>query len=160
VDGASIEGEGEQLLASWKKQLLAHADLVFAQEREATADLARLAELEQIVGRLTMELEAAKKSLAALEPSLEEKREVIEMLKSDYPISLVRRFANVSRSSFYYRSAEAGTICEKPQGPMIREATDEDFEETFNTIGRARGRPGSRAASLRISSRPGSGYGG
>jgi hypothetical protein len=50
----------EQLLAAWKKQLLAHADLVFAQEREVTADQARLAELEQMVGRLTMELEAAK----------------------------------------------------------------------------------------------------
>jgi transposase-like protein len=44
------------------EQLLAHADLVFAQEREATADQARLAELEQMVGRLTMELEAAKKA--------------------------------------------------------------------------------------------------
>jgi transposase len=52
----------EQLLATWKKQLLAHADLAFAQEREATADQARLAELEQMVGRLTMELEAAKKA--------------------------------------------------------------------------------------------------
>ncbi|HZS08509.1 MAG TPA: transposase [Blastocatellia bacterium] len=52
----------EQLLAAWKKQLLAHADLVFAQERESTAEQARLAELERMVGRLTMELEAAKKA--------------------------------------------------------------------------------------------------
>jgi transposase len=62
----------EQLLATWKKQLLAHADLVFAQEREATADQARLAELEQMVGRLTMELEAAKKASQLL--SLPSKR--------------------------------------------------------------------------------------
>src|SRR5262245_2482192 len=53
-------------------QLLAHADLVFAQEREATADQARLAELEQMVGRLTMELEAAKKASQLL--SLPSKR--------------------------------------------------------------------------------------
>src|SRR5262249_8547122 len=52
----------EPLLTSWKKQLLAHADLVFAQERESTAAQARLAELERMVGRLTMELEAAKKA--------------------------------------------------------------------------------------------------
>ncbi len=62
----------EQLLTSWKKQLLAHADLVLAQEREATADQARLAELEQMVGRLTMELEAAKKASQLL--SLPSKR--------------------------------------------------------------------------------------
>ena len=52
----------EQLLTSWKKQLLAHADLAFMQERESTAAQARLAELERMVGRLTMELEAAKKA--------------------------------------------------------------------------------------------------
>ena len=62
----------EQLLTSWKGQLLAHADLVFAQEREATADQARLAELEQMIGRLTMELEAAKKASQLL--SLPSKR--------------------------------------------------------------------------------------
>ena len=43
----------EQLLTSWKKQLLAHADLAFAQERESTAEQTRLAELERMVGRLT-----------------------------------------------------------------------------------------------------------
>src|SRR5262245_39485667 len=62
----------EQLLDAWKILPLAHADLVFAQEREATADQARLAELEQMVGRLTMELEAAKKASQLL--SLPSKR--------------------------------------------------------------------------------------
>ncbi len=52
----------EPLLTTWKKQLLAHADLVFAQERESTTEQARMAELERMVGRLTMELEAAKKA--------------------------------------------------------------------------------------------------
>jgi transposase-like protein len=50
----------EQLLASWKKQLLAHANLRFTQEREETADHARISELEQIVSRQTMEFEGAK----------------------------------------------------------------------------------------------------
>ena len=62
----------EQLLTSWKKQLLAQADLVFAQERESTAEQNRLAELERMVGRLTMELEAAKKASQLL--SLPSKR--------------------------------------------------------------------------------------
>ncbi len=52
----------EQLLTCWKKQLLAHADLAFAQGHESTAEQSRLAELERMVGRLTMELEAAKKA--------------------------------------------------------------------------------------------------
>jgi transposase len=47
---------------SWKKQPLAHADLVLAREREATAGQVRLAELERMVGWLTVELEAAKKT--------------------------------------------------------------------------------------------------
>ena len=62
----------EQLLTTWKKHLLSHADLVFAQERESTAEQSRLAELEQMVGRLTMELEAAKKASQLL--SLPSKR--------------------------------------------------------------------------------------
>jgi transposase len=49
----------EQPPTAWKKRLLAHADPVFAQERESTAEQSRLAELERMVGRLTMELEAA-----------------------------------------------------------------------------------------------------
>ncbi len=40
-----------------------------------------------------MELEAAKKALTALAPPLEQKREVIEMLKGDYPINLLWRLA-------------------------------------------------------------------
>jgi len=52
----------EQLLATWKKQLLESASLIFTQERETTADQTRIAELERMVGRLTMELEAAKKA--------------------------------------------------------------------------------------------------
>src|SRR4030095_17179190 len=48
-----------------------------------------------------------KKSPAALDPSLEEKREVIEILKNDYPISLLCDLLTVSRSSFYYQPAEA-----------------------------------------------------
>ena len=53
----------EQLLASRRKQLLTHADLVFAQEREATADNVRIAELEQMVGRQTIVLEGATGSI-------------------------------------------------------------------------------------------------
>lgn len=52
----------EQLLGTWKKQLLAGASLAFNQEQQTTAEQTRIAELERLVGRLTMELEAAKKA--------------------------------------------------------------------------------------------------
>jgi hypothetical protein len=48
-----------------------------------------------------------KKSLAALEPSREKKREVIKMLKNDYPISLLCDLLAMSRSSFCYHPTEA-----------------------------------------------------
>jgi transposase-like protein len=52
----------EQLVAHWKKQLLARASQVFAQERDQEASQARVGELERMIGHLTMELEAAKKA--------------------------------------------------------------------------------------------------
>lgn len=52
----------ETLLSRWKQQLLTHAALVFERESEASEKDERLAELERLVGRLTMELEVAKKA--------------------------------------------------------------------------------------------------
>jgi transposase len=61
----------ENLLSRWKQQLLTHAALVFERESEATEQAERIAELERLVGRLTMELEVAKKAsqLAAYQTS-------------------------------------------------------------------------------------------
>ncbi len=52
----------ETLLSRWKQQLLTHAALVFERESEASEKDERLAELERLVGRLTMELEVSKKA--------------------------------------------------------------------------------------------------
>jgi transposase len=52
----------EPLLSRWKQQLLAHAALVFERESEASEKDERIAELERLVGRLTMEAEVAKKA--------------------------------------------------------------------------------------------------
>jgi hypothetical protein len=52
----------EQLVAYWKKQLVTRASQVFAQERDQSIEQARVAELERMIGHLTMELEAAKKA--------------------------------------------------------------------------------------------------
>ena len=61
----------ETLLSRWKQQLLTHAALVFERESEASDKDERIAELERLIGRLTMEVEVAKKAsqLAAYQTS-------------------------------------------------------------------------------------------
>jgi transposase-like protein len=61
----------ENLLSRWKQQLLTHAALIFERESEASEKDHRIAELERLIGRLTMELEVAKKAsqLAAYQTS-------------------------------------------------------------------------------------------
>lgn len=51
----------ENLLSRWKKQFLENASTVFAKVPADNADNVRVAELERLVGRLTLELEVAKK---------------------------------------------------------------------------------------------------
>jgi transposase len=58
----------DQSIANWKKQFLENADTIFDQAREASDEQGRIAELEQMIGRLTMELEAAKKASLLLTP--------------------------------------------------------------------------------------------
>ena len=55
-----------QVLDRWKTQLLAQAATLFASDNEPQESEQRLAELERLVGRLTMELEIAKKASSYL----------------------------------------------------------------------------------------------
>jgi transposase-like protein len=50
-----------QMVGNWKQQFLAHASRAFDSEVNP-AEQARIAELERMVGKLTMELEIAKKA--------------------------------------------------------------------------------------------------
>ena len=51
-----------ELVSRWKQELVAGASLVFDRERSGGEQQARIAELERLVGRLTMQLEIAKKA--------------------------------------------------------------------------------------------------
>jgi len=51
-----------QMVNDWKAQFLAGAAQVFEQGKPASEERARIAELEQMVGKLTMQLEIAKKA--------------------------------------------------------------------------------------------------
>ena len=58
----------EPLLSRWKKQFLEQAGTIFEKEPASSADSERIAELERLVGRLTLELEVAKKVSTLLSP--------------------------------------------------------------------------------------------
>jgi len=101
----------DQLLSNWKKQFLDKARAAFATTGATSAEQERIAELERLVGRLTLELEAAKKVLP-LAPSRAEKRAVIAQLATPYPVTLLCALLPVSRSSYYYaaRAPEETTV--------------------------------------------------
>ena len=51
-----------QVLSNWKAEFLAKAPALFQSLDERSDEQARIAELERLVGRLTMQLEIAKKA--------------------------------------------------------------------------------------------------
>ena len=59
-----------ELVALWKKTFLERLPSLFAGEDRNGQDAARVAELERLVGRLTLELEVAKKASALLPSAL------------------------------------------------------------------------------------------
>lgn len=56
-----------QMVGNWKQQFLAAAPQVFEQGSADNEEQARIAELERMVGRLTIELEIAKKASSLLD---------------------------------------------------------------------------------------------
>lgn len=55
------------LLVNWKKSFTANAAKLFARETLADPAEVRIAELERLVGKLTLELDVAKKAFTLLE---------------------------------------------------------------------------------------------
>ena len=49
------------LLSRWRQQLIERAPLLFATDQTRSAEQAQIADLERLIGRLAVELEAAKK---------------------------------------------------------------------------------------------------
>jgi transposase len=59
-----------EMLSRWKAQFLERAATVFEREDQNHPALVRVAELERLVGRLTLELEVSKKASSLLEVHL------------------------------------------------------------------------------------------
>jgi transposase len=58
-----------QLLSQWKATFLERAPQVFRSEEQRSHEAARIAELERLVGRLTLEAEILKKATSILQPA-------------------------------------------------------------------------------------------
>jgi transposase-like protein len=58
------------LFSKWKAQFLREAAMIFARAEEFDPAQARIAELERMVGRLTLELEVAKKAWPRLKSAM------------------------------------------------------------------------------------------
>jgi len=56
----------ETVVGRWKKQFLENASVVFSQPKSQNQDAAHTAELERMVGRLTMEVDILKKASSLL----------------------------------------------------------------------------------------------
>jgi len=54
----------DTVLSRWKQEFLEHASSIFELPQRPLEQEARIAELERMVGRLTMELELSKKALS------------------------------------------------------------------------------------------------
>lgn len=50
-----------EILSRWKAELVENAHVVFRSDEQRSQEQARIAELERLAGRLTLELEVAKK---------------------------------------------------------------------------------------------------
>ena len=59
-----------ELVSTWKAQFLREAATIFAHADEIDPAQARIAELERMVGRLTLELEVAKKAWPRLKSTM------------------------------------------------------------------------------------------
>lgn len=66
-------GIKDTVLSRWKQDFLTHVVQVFEQPKEVQEKEVRIAELERMVGRLTMQLELQKKVLSYASSPLQEK---------------------------------------------------------------------------------------
>jgi transposase-like protein len=57
----------QQMVSRWKTEFLQNAPSIFERKKKYSAERQRIAELEQVLGRKTMELEIAKKAYSILE---------------------------------------------------------------------------------------------
>src|SRR5262249_87485 len=92
------------LISRWKAQILEGAATILCGKAQNDPALARVAELERLVGPLTDVSRRWQKSLQSLKGSSLERQEVMEQLAENHPVLVICRVWDMARSTYYYRS--------------------------------------------------------
>jgi transposase-like protein len=92
------------VLADWQTVFLRHAPAAFERpEHRNGQEATHVAELERLVGRLTLENDILKNGYEHLAPTVEAQREVVEMLSRQYPVRQLCRVLGSPRSCYDYQ---------------------------------------------------------
>ena len=90
-------------LSKWKQQLLDNASTLFeSTDKHSQHCIEQIAQLEQLVGRLTMALDI-QKSLDLARLSQSHKRQIVEALQTDYSVRQICDVLGLHRRSLYYQ---------------------------------------------------------
>ena len=90
----------EDQLSKWKQQFVENAASLFASmDKPSTEATERIAQLEQLVGRLTLAL--VKKSLDLVELTPSEQCQIVEALGTDYSVRQICETLGFTRSNLY-----------------------------------------------------------
>ena len=92
------------VLTRWTREFLERSHHVFEVPQQVTQETGKVAELERMVGQLTMQQENRKKGIKALER--ERKCELVKAMSQEYPVTALCQVFEINRSSFYYQAAE------------------------------------------------------
>ena len=97
----------ETQISTWKQQGIEILMSGFAtQNKQSSESAKRIAELERLVGRLTLDAEIQKKSNDVVELSPSEKRHVVETLRKEhkeYSVRKICRALGFNKSTLYYQ---------------------------------------------------------
>ena len=91
-------------LSKWKHQLVDNAASLFeSTDKQANDHNEQIAQLEQLVGRLTIALDIQKKSLDVAQLSRSQKQQIVEALQPHYSVRQICDALGLHRSSLYYQ---------------------------------------------------------
>ena len=92
-------------LSKWKHQLVDNASTLFeSTDKQSNDHNEQIAQLEQLVGLLTLALDIRKKSLDLAQLNRSQKQQMIEALQTDYSVRQICDALGLHRSSLYYQS--------------------------------------------------------
>ncbi|NJM09804.1 MAG: IS3 family transposase [Bdellovibrionaceae bacterium] len=90
------------VLNRWRKEFLEQAPSIFEKHDNHDKEDQKIAELERLVGQLTIQLDIGKKSLELLESR--QKWELVILLSQEHLVSTICQVLNYARSQVYYPS--------------------------------------------------------